>query len=316
MGRIDMDAEVRRLQAAAALARHVMLVSALTLVPLCALLAMCFSIAVTKPLRVLGESIATLGHARYDKPIVIRYPREIQLLGEQLNWLRRRLAQLEADKDRFLAHVSHELKTPLSSLREGSRLLREGSLGLLSPRQTEVAQILVDAASDLTERIGQLLAYAEWREQWKGVDKAWFEAGALVEEVLDAQRLVMAQRGLTAELDIRAARLYGQRSQLRVVLDNLVANAVRHAPQGTAIGIHAAVGDRLCELSVRDRGRGVREPEKAKIFEPFVRGPDEEPGSSGLGLSIVKETVMAHGGTVEVEDAQPGARFKLVWPWP
>jgi len=109
MGRIDMDAEVRRLQDAAALARHVMLVSALTLVPLCALLAMGFSIAVTKPLRVLGESIATLGHARYDKPIVIRYPREIQLLGEQLNWLRRRLAQLEADKDRFLAHVSHEL---------------------------------------------------------------------------------------------------------------------------------------------------------------------------------------------------------------
>ena len=319
-GREAAAAQLELLRADSADARRLLMLLGLTLIPLTALLALAASIAVTRPLRDLGRGISALGHSRYDQPIKIDFPNEMQRLGEYLDWLRRKLAQLEADKDLFLRHVSHELKTPLATIKEGTALLREGSLGLLTPRQSEVAQILAEAAVDLGSRIANLLSYAEWREERRVANMTWFEAMPLVEETLAAQKLLMLRRTLSTELDIRTPRLFGQRAQLRVALDNLVANAIKHSPKGGAINIHAAIEDQRCQVWVRDRGRGVRPRDRERIFEPFVRGPHVDagtPGSlpgSGIGLSVVRETVQAHGGTVEVEDARPGAIFKMEWP--
>jgi two-component system sensor histidine kinase GlrK len=215
--------------------------------------------------------------------------------------------------------VSHELKTPLASLHEGAALLSEGALGPLSERQTEVAGILVESTRELSGQIDKLLTFAEWREGHRQTDLSWFAVEPMIEEVLAAQKLPMVNRQLSATLQLSAPRLFGQRPRLRVALDNLVSNAVKHAPPGSAIEIQAEVHDRKCELSVRDSGRGVPRHERERIFEPFVRGSEAEESSvrgTGVGLSIVKEAVQAHGGNVEVEDAHPGARFKLVWPCP
>lgn len=318
-GRAAVDADMARLTETSAQARHVMWISSVALVPLTAALAFAFSLIVTRPLRKMAGAIATLGHAQYNRPVVITYPVEMQRLGEQLDWLRRRLAQFEEDKDRFLRLVSHELKTPLASLHEGAALLAEGALGPLGPQQVEVAQILVDSTLELSQQIDKLLTFAEWREGHRQVDLAWFEMQPLVDEVLEAQKLPMSNRNLTANVQIAAPRVFGQRGRLRVALDNLVSNAIKHAPKGSAIEIKVGLHDRHCELSVRDSGRGVARGERERIFEPFVRGSEVEESAvrgTGVGLSIVKEAVLAHGGDVEVEDANPGARFKMVWPCP
>lgn len=318
-GRVAVDADIAQLRHASEQARRVLWVSSFALVPLTALLAFGFSVVVVRPLRTMSRGIATLGHAQYDHPIAISYPYEMQRLGEQLDWLRRRLAQFEEDKDRFLRLVSHELKTPLASLHEGAALLSEGMLGALSARQQEVAQILVESTAELAAQIDKLLTFAEWREGHRNVEQSWFEVKPMLDEVLEAQKLPMVNRHLSAELDVRNERLFGQRPRLRVALDNLVSNAVKHAPQGSAIEIRAAVQDHRCELSVRDSGRGIPRHERKRIFEPFVRGSEaEESGirGTGVGLSIVKEAVLAHGGDVEIEDAHPGARFRMVWPCP
>lgn len=319
-GRAAAAGEMDQLRAEAGAARRMLLLLGLTLIPLTALLALGASIALSRPLRDMGRGIAALGHLRYDQPIQIAFPAEMQRLGESLDWLRRKLSQLEADKDLFLRHVSHELKTPLATIKEGTALLREGSLGLLTPRQHEVAQILAESAVEMGARIANLLSYAEWREDRRAANMDWFEALPLVEETLVSQKLAMLRRTLSTELDIRTPRLFGQRAQLRVALDNLVANAVKHSPNGAAINIYAGIQDSRCQVWVRDRGSGVRPRDREKIFEPFVRGPQPDygmPGTlpgSGIGLSVVRETVLAHGGTVEVEDAQPGAIFKMEWP--
>jgi two-component system, NtrC family, sensor histidine kinase GlrK len=318
-GRAAVDADMQRLRETSEQARHVMWISSIALVPLTGLLALAFSFTVMRPLRTMSRGIATLGHAHYDQPIAIAYPVEMQRLGEQLDWLRRRLAQFEEDKDRFLRLVSHELKTPLASLHEGAALLAEGALGSLTTRQVEVAQILVESTTELSGQIDKLLTFAEWREGHRQSDLSWFDVQPMVEEVLEAQKLPMVNRRLSAQLRLAVPRLFGQRPRLRVALDNLVSNAVKHAPQGTAIEIQVGVRDRRCELSVRDCGRGVPQQDRGRIFEPFVRGSEaEESGvrGTGVGLSIVKEAVLAHGGDVEVEDAHPGARFRLVWPCP
>jgi two-component system sensor histidine kinase GlrK len=318
-GRVTIDRQLEAIGKATAEAHAVMLLSALALLPLTALLAFGFSVAITRPLRKMSQGIAALGRGRYEQRIEIAYPREMQLLGERLDWLRRRSAALEAEKDRFLRHVSHELKTPLTTLVEGSALLREGTLGALAPQQKEVAQILAEAAVELHALIGNLLSYAEWQQEERKPDMAWFEARTLISEVLIAHRLPMARRQLTVELGMRSSRLFGQRSRLRVALDNLIGNAIKHAPDGSVIEVRAGAVDGSCELSVRDHGRGVPEQELGRIFEPFVRGTEaEESGvrGTGLGLSIVRETARAHSGTVEVENARPGARFRLAWPCP
>jgi two-component system sensor histidine kinase GlrK len=318
-GRESVDDHVEELREATTVARRVMLLSALALIPLTAVLAFGFSVAVTRPLKRMSRGITALGNARYEQPIAIVFPSEMRRLGERLDWLRRRLAQLDADKDRFLRHVSHELKTPLASLCEGAELLREGSLGALTPRQREVAQIMAESAAELVASIDNLLAYAEWREERRQAQMAWFETRPLAEEVLAAHVLTLARRQLSAELELQTPRLFGQRSQLRAALGNLVANAVKYAPAGSVIELRAAALDGHFELSVRDRGAGVPDSDKERIFEPFVRGSHAEASAirgSGIGLSIVKEAALAHSGNAEVEDAQPGARFKLAWPCP
>jgi two-component system sensor histidine kinase GlrK len=313
------DAEVGRLQEAATAARRILLVSSLTLVPLTALLALSFSAAVMRPLRKLAERIADLGNGRYDRPLAIRFPQEMQRLGGQIDWLGRRLARLESDQERFLRHVSHELKTPLASLHEGAALLRDEALGPLQPRQQEVAAILVDSINELDGLIHNLLAYAQWRHERKQEPQSWFESRPMVEEVLARHRLPLHRRRISTELDLGSGRLFGHRPQLRVALENLLGNAIKHTPPDSSIDIVMGAADGCCTLSVRDRGRGVPEQEKRMIFEPFVRGNEpEEAGTrgTGVGLSIVHETIISHKGTVEVEDANPGACFKLAWPCP
>lgn len=317
--RATIDRQLEAIADATDTSHTIILLSSLTLLPLTALLTYGFSVAVTRPLRKMSQGIAALGRGRYEQRIEIAYPREMQLLGERLDWLRRRSAALEAEKDRFLRHVSHELKTPLTTLQEGAALMRERTLGPLSPQQQEVAQILTEAAIELGTLIRNLLSYAEWKQEERKPEMGWFETRALFSEVMLSHRLVLAKRQLTVELSMRSPRLFGQRPRLRVALDNLVGNAIKHAPEGTAIEVRAGVRDGICELSVRDHGRGVPDQDKGRIFEPFVRGSEtEETGvrGTGIGLSIVSETARAHDGTVEVEDANPGARFRMVWPCP
>jgi two-component system, NtrC family, sensor histidine kinase GlrK len=318
-GRASIYAQVEALHDRSLLIRASLIGWAAAMTALAIVLALMLSRVITRPLHKLRAAIAALGTSNYATPIGIEYPREMARLGEKLEWLRRRLRDLEADKDRFLRHVSHELKTPLASLREGTDLLLDRSFGTLNSRQAEVAQILAESALDLDAQIRNLLAYAEWRRGQRDVEMNWIDARILVEEVVSSQRLTLSKRALEARLDLRAPQLYGHRWSLRVSLSNLLSNAVKHAPRGSVIDIVVDRRYGRCMLSVRDRGRGVPAADRDRILQPFVRGSDpEEAGArgTGIGLSIVNETVKAHGGELEVQDAEPGARFVLSWPCP
>src|SRR3546814_14159302 len=95
----------------------------------------------------------------------------------------------------------------------------------------------------------------------------------------------MSQRRLRTELRVPPSGLFGQRSQLRLALDNLVTNAIKHAPDGSVIEIAIATPDNHCELAVRDHGRGVLDDEKKRIFEPFIRGTEQ------IGRASCRESV-------------------------
>lgn len=317
-GGAAIDSEIAELSEASQLAQQVIFLSAVAFAPLTALLAFALSYAVSRPLQHMARGASDLGHGRYEQPIIIKYPREMERLGEKLDWLRQRLAQLEADKAQFLRHVSHELKNPLATIREGVDLLRQGALGPSSPPQIEVAEILHESTTGLDLQIRRLLAFAKWREGKEG-ESAWFDSSGLIQEVLRAHKPSMMKRSLVAKVDVGAHRLFGVRDQLRVALENIVVNAIRHAPSRSTIELGVRACATSFALCVRDYGPGVPESSKRRIFEPYVRGENNEAASvrgSGLGLSIVEEIVLSHDGVVEVEDANPGARFTMLWPRP
>jgi two-component system sensor histidine kinase GlrK len=117
-----------------------------------------FGLWLSRPLEQIEQAIDTLGENRYDQPIAVRGPSDLQRVGQQLNWLRQRLAELEADKARFLRHISHELKTPLAACARAWRCWKT-AWPALSPKQREIAGILNQNTAALQSQIEALLRY-------------------------------------------------------------------------------------------------------------------------------------------------------------
>jgi two-component system sensor histidine kinase GlrK len=124
-------------------------IQAMALIPLALVVAIVFTVVITKALREICQAIRRLGSGDFSLPIHVSGPRDIQKISENMEWLRSRLNDLDRKKIRFLQHVSHELKTPLTVIREGSSLLNEGIVGQLTAEQAEVAEIICSNSQQL-----------------------------------------------------------------------------------------------------------------------------------------------------------------------
>lgn len=316
-------AEEKVLFTAVRRARWVIVFAVGGLIPLTVALGYGLAGIIARPVRQARQQILQLGRSQFDQPIRISYPEELSTLGAQLEWLRRRLANLEADKERFMRHVTHELKTPLASLKEGTELLADASLGTLNPQQTEVVDILKESTQDQEQMIMRLLSYAEWRLERRQDSPEWHELQPLLEEALAPTTMLRQAKSVTFELNLDTPFIYGRRLAVLEVLDNLLSNALKFAPAESQVDVTLGCMDRergrVCEIRVRDRGPGVPAEQQERIFHPFEQGSQPEETTlrgSGLGLAIVAEICNELGGGVHVEDAHPGARFVCQWPAP
>jgi two-component system sensor histidine kinase GlrK len=138
--------------------------------------------------------------------------------------------------------------------------------------------------------------------------------------VLARQRLALDAHRIEVETQLDAAKLHADRNTLETVLDNLLSNAVKFSPEGGRILVRSEPGDGVVVLWVCDQGAGIPQDERKRIFEPFVQGarqPASTVRGSGLGLSIVREALLAVGGSAEVVDCPPWSTcFCLTWPAP
>lgn len=281
------------------------------------LLAVGFSILISRPLRNIDRSIRKLGRGEFAEAITIKGPRDLRSLGERLDWLRRRLLELETHQSRFLRHVSHELKTPLTAVREGSELLNDRIVGEMSRQQSDVVRIIRDNTLSLQRLIEDLLSY----QQHKSAAPIRIDAVdflPIVERVMREHRLEMLSRAITAEIAVEPITIQADREQLRVVLDNLVANAIKYTPRGGKVRIHTVRDGTMLQIDVEDDGPGIPAEEQERVFDSFYRGEAATNGKikgSGLGLAIVREYVLAHEGSVYVvEPGKPGGKFRIRLP--
>ncbi|OOG37335.1 ATP-binding protein [Polaromonas sp. A23] len=281
------------------------------------LMALAFGIWLTRPLNRLEKAIIGLGENRLDEAIRINGPADLQLVGQRLDWLRLRLVELDADKSRFLRHVSHELKTPLASLREGVSLLEDGVAGDLNADQREVAKILRHNTSLLQGQIEDLLRFNAAAFEARQLRREKTDLLQLIEEQVESQRLQWRARDLQIAIEGRAVQAEVDRDKLGTVIANLLSNAIRFSPVGGKIRIRLHRLAEVVRIDLEDDGPGIALDDQPRIFEPFFRGERQPPQAvrgSGIGLSIVQEYIAAHGGRVQLLPAGPGAHFRIELP--
>jgi len=312
-----IDREVESLHDTAAQARRITFWQLLALVPVVVFLVIGFSILIARPIRQIDAAIRRLGGGQFAAPVAVNGPQDLEQLGERLEWMRRQLLDLERQKNQFLRQVSHELKTPLTALREGAELLSEEAVGKLAPEQREIAEILRHNSVELQKLIEDLLSFGASQFRKVTVDLGPVEVRRIIERVAADQRLAMRARGVTLDLAVQDVMLSADSEKLRVVLDNLLSNAVKFSPAGGVVRIAGRVDGEAFAIDVIDQGPGIPPEERVRIFDPFYQGRHEGAGTvqgTGIGLSVVKEYVFAHGGSVEVVDTAKGAHLRVRLP--
>ena len=273
------------------------------LLPLSIFIVAGFTYLLAKPISQLNQGIQDLGERRLDARIVVNGPEDLERLGRHLDWLRLRLVHLEEQKSQFLRHVSHELKTPLTALREGSELLAEEVAGPLAPRQREIVRILRQNSVELQRLIETLLRHGEAEFRMASVKRQPVKPGDLIATIVRRQKLAFASRNIRVTQQVEDFVMQSDPERLRVVLDNLLSNAFKYSPEGGEVTVIARHQDGQAVLEVIDQGPGVAHAERDYIFEPFYRGSADAHGAvqgTGLGLSISRDHILAMGGNIAV----------------
>ena len=313
-----IDGQVLELQALGADLRRSLFWQTAALIPITVALAVLFTVLIARPIRQITESIHRLGEGQLGDPVTVNGPDELAGVGQRLDWLRRRLQELEREQNMFFRQMSHELKTPLASIREGTELLSDGSVGGLSATQVEVVDILRTSGVELEQLIGNLLSYNAWADRRSDLELTHFDLSSLVHKILGQHRLSMARKGLHVEGAVRHVKVEADREKLRMALDNLISNAVKFSPPGTSIRIATELRQGHVSIDVADAGPGIRLEDRPHIFKPFYQGSTpvgRHVRGTGLGLSVARECVEAHDGTINlVESPERGAHFRIRLP--
>jgi two-component system sensor histidine kinase GlrK len=309
--------QVEKIEQRASTVQRFLLIQAVALIPLALLIGVTFSILITRPLRAIGSAIRILGTGSFVQPISVKGPQDIRAISDGMEWLRNRLNELDTQKLMFLQHVSHELKTPLTAIREGVELLHDGVVGELTEDQAEVAAILRMNSKQLQKQIEDLLKFNMALSQVTLTQRSPIRLRSTVEKALENHRMVVLARGLEIDLRPSDATVLGDQEQIRTVIDNLVSNAVNYSPDGGRIRIHLTPTAESVALDVYDQGPGVAPDERKRVFEAFYQGKHRREGpvkGTGLGLAIGERYAALHGGKIEILDSPRGAHFRLTLP--
>jgi two-component system sensor histidine kinase GlrK len=306
------------MQLAAERAQRKLFWQTLLLVPMTLAVVGVFTYLFGRPIRAIDRAISELGRGTFSRPIAISGPADLERLATQLEWLRGRLLELAQEKNRFLRHMSHELKTPLANIREGTELLMDGAVGELKGPQREVMGILRENGMKLQRLIENLLSFSAWQAKSVGLEISEFKLRPLVKTVLENQQLTLVAQRVRLDVQVEDLTPRADRGKLRLILDNLLSNAIKFTPRGGTIAITGRAERDQLIMDVVDSGPGVPVDERNRIFEAFYQGKSPQGGhvkGTGIGLSVVTEFVNAHGGSIEIlESRLGGAHFRVRLP--
>lgn len=264
--------------------------------------------------------------------------RELQDKNQKLQEAFDRLKELDRLKSNFLGTVSHELRTPLTSIIGYSEMLGEGIAGSLTDEQREFVETIHEKGEQLLGLISSLLDMSKLESGTMTLRRTIIDVAPVLGDVAATLAPVARKRAITLEhvVDAGVPPLRADGERLRQVLLNLVDNAIKFSPEGSRVSLRASVraprhgnapdegfvllepSRQEIEIRVADQGIGIAEEQRQRVFDAFYQidsSSTREYGGSGLGLSIVKRLVEAHGGSVGIESNEPaGTVFVISLP--
>jgi signal transduction histidine kinase len=219
-----------------------------------------------------------------------------------------RFRLLDSAKTSLVASVSHELNTPLTSVRMALHLLLEKSVGALTAQQEELLRAARNDTERLLRILHDLLDLARLEEGSAGLRKESVAPAELLHGVIEDTTDKAASRGLKMRcaLESELPPVSVDRQRISHVFNNIIANAIKHSPEGGEILLTAArAADNSVEFCISDQGPGIPQEYQSRIFDRFFRAPGQTKPGAGLGLSIAREITIAHGGRIGVKSS-PG----------
>ncbi len=312
-----IDKTSAQLTLAAKKTQRNLFIQSLVLIPLALLVAGCIAFLLARPIRRMDKAIKELGEGSYDQKISIDGPGDLRVLGQRLDWLRAELKELNEQKQQFLRHVSHELKTPLTAIREATELLNDGIGGTLSIQQAEITHILRDNTIRLQRMIENLLNYTKLESIQLKLDLQPISLPDLIVKVISAHELSIRNKQLVIDTIFNLDQITADHEKLIIIMDNLISNAVRYSPNLGHIKIRTGEDKNQFIIEVIDNGPGLDKADQEKLFSPFYSGTRLHKGlisSSGLGLAITKDLVEAHNGSITLAPSDRGAHFIVTLP--
>lgn len=236
---------------------------------------------------------------------------------------RLRLAQLNRDdtaKNRLLGMAAHDLRNPLASIRALTDFLEAGTVGPLAPEQRDLLKTIHDASHSMLQLVNELLNVSVLEAGELQVNAEATSLAELVESCVKMSNAVAVQKGSAIVLKPGPLprRLTIDSSKIGQVLNNLLGNAIKFSPAGSTITVEQEFTTHHCAITIQDQGPGVPEKEQDKLFKDYSRTSVKPTGgetSTGLGLSICHKIMLAHGGTIRMENVPGGgAKFRITFP--
>lgn len=279
----------------------------LYIIPITLLIAGVFIILITKPLKRLTDKIQLLEQGNFEQEINLHGPAEVREIADALENMRQRLHALELQKSSFIRHISHELKTPLAAIREGTELIYDNSVGPLNEDQQEICDIIRVSVNRLQRLIEDLLDFNIVLDSTSlhGLEK--ISLSELISDACNVRKLDIKSKNLTMKCNNSPYFIYSNSKQLSVILDNILSNAIKYSPVDGDIIITYSSSKECITINIIDQGPGIDPSLSDKVFDAFYQGKapiNSQIKGSGLGLTIVKELLLRLNGNIEVIPAR------------
>jgi signal transduction histidine kinase len=267
-----------------------------------------------------GESEIALAAQSFDK-MAESLEGKIGELAEK-----RKVEEISRLKSHFISMVSHDLKTPLASIKGAAENILEELAGPVSDRQRTYLEMILKSSDNLQQMISNILDLSRIESGHMSLNVEVLDVKRETEHILRFIRPLLEEKNLKARIVVEAkdTAIAADRTRLWQIINNVMSNAIRYSPRGGLIDILVedsrggdAAPNPMLTVTITDEGPGVAEDDRERIFEPFYTRSSEAAGAhrAGLGLTIVKQLVELHGGAVSVTNsAQGGASFTLTLP--
>jgi signal transduction histidine kinase len=260
---------------------------------------------IARSLQRLARGAAAVAEGQFDQRIPEQGPPEVRAVAEAFNHMSTQVQETQQSQQEFLANVSHDLKTPLTSIQGYSQAIMDGA----AKDPVEAAEIIYDEAGRLNRMVVELTDLARLEAGRLSMQMTGVDIGQIAAAVGQRLAVVAHKKGVALKMEASAMpEIAGDGDRLAQVLTNLVSNAIKYTPTGGAVQVRTQVDNGGVEVVVRDTGIGSPAEDLPHIFERFyqvdrARGPQR---GTGLGLAITQEIVHAHGGKISVSSAGKG----------